>query len=158
MHFYRRVFLATDEVSQLGIIAQACTHYEDQYEEALNFVKNPSGLLVKIESMIPGVAAENEARVRDLEIMLKHLENMESVARKKKTQYYMEHYQRSLSETTATRYADADDEVQNIRAIRYRVASVSNLFTAISKGLEYMHFQLSNITKLRVVGIEDAEF
>lgn len=157
MNWYRRVFKEADPIRQLIIVTDACAHYEAEYDEAMDFVNNPSGLITRIESQIPGMAAQNEARVCDLEIMLKHLENMENCARKRRQQFYMENYQRTLSETTASKYADADDEVQDIRAIRYRVASVANMFSAVSKGLEYMHFQLSNITKLRVAGLEDSE-
>lgn len=158
MNWYRQVFLETDETRQLAIISDACAYYEDQYPAALETIKEPEGLIVKLESKLPGLAAENEMRVRDLEVMLKHLENMENCARKRRFQYYMEHYNRNIKETTAKIYAEADDEVQTIRAIRYRVASVSNMFVAISKGLEYMHYQLSNITRLRAAGLEDAEF
>lgn len=158
MLWYRRVFLETDETKQLAIISDACSHYEEQATESFGLIKEPEGLIVKMESKLPGLAAQNEMCLRDLEVILKHLENMENCVRKRRFQYYMEHYNRLLKETTAKIYAEADDEVQAIRAIRFRVSSVSNMFVSISKGLEYMHYQLSNITRLRVAGLEDAEF
>lgn len=155
--WYRRVFNETDPTRQLSIICDACEAYELEYDAALASVKPPRGRLAEIESKIPGLAAENLSRIGDLEIMLKHLENMEMVAKKNRTTYYMEHYQRKLSETVAAKYAEADDDVQAIRLIRFRVGSVSSQFEAVSRGLEYLHFQLTNITKLKVAGMDDAE-
>jgi hypothetical protein len=154
--WYRRVFQETDPTQQLVIICQACEQYEAEFEQANSAIR-PKGRLTEIESKIPGLAAENMARIGDLNIIIKHLENMEAVAKKERTVYYMEHYQRKLSETIAGKYAEADDQVQSIRLIRYRVGSVASQFDAISRGLEYMHFQLSNITKLKCAGLDDAE-
>ncbi len=158
MHWYRRVFQETDPSLQLKIICDACAAYEDAYDTAKECVKPPKGLITKMEMMIPGLAAENLARLRDLEIILQHIENMENVKKIQRTQYYMEHYQRKLTETVAKSYADVDDEVQAIRTIRFRVGSAISDYESIGRGLEYMHFQLSNLTKLRVAGLEDSEF
>lgn len=156
--WYRRIFAETDANRQLALICDACEAYEAEYPDALESIKPPTGKMAVMEMKIAGLAAENMARCGDLDIMLQHLENMESVARKKRQEYYMDHYQRKLSESVAKTYADADDEVQAIRSIRFRVGSVSAQFDAISRGLEYMHYQISNLNKLKCAGLDDAEF
>lgn len=156
--WYRRIFKEIDPTRQLALICDACEAYEAEYASALEDIKPPKGRMAVMEMKIPGLAAENMARVGDLDIMLQHLENMESVARKKRQEYYMEHYQRKLSESVAKAYADADDEVQAIRLIRFRVGSVSAQFDSISRGLEYMHFQITNLVKLKIAGLDDTEF
>lgn len=155
--WYTRVFNETDPIKQLAIIADACVAYEAEYDEARAELDPPSGLLTRIESRLPGLAADNMSRIGDLNSMLKHLENMEAVAKKVETEKLMSTYQRALSETVAGKYADAHDSVQGIRAIRFRLGSISALYDGISRGLEYMHFQLTNITKLKVAGLDDAE-
>ena len=107
---------------------------------------------------MPGLAAENFSRLQDLEIILQHVTNMEDRVLMNKAKYYKENYQRDLSDRMAEKYADVHDDVQVIRLIRFRVAGVRNQFLAVSKGMEYMHFQLTNITKLRCAGLDDATF
>jgi hypothetical protein len=63
-----------------------------------------------------------------------------------------------LSERSATERADIEPEVILIREFIQEVALIRNLFTGITKGLEYLHFQIGNITKLKSAGFEDATF
>ena len=157
-NWYAKIFQETDDIRQLSIICQACEYYEKKLPTGFDNVKPPKGPINALSSKIPSYATENLSIIGDLNIMLKHLENQESIARTQRTQYYMEHYQRKLSETVAKAYADSDQQVQAVRTIRFRVASVMEQFMAISRGLEYMHYQIGNIGKMRVAGIEDAEF
>jgi hypothetical protein len=158
MLWYRRVFDETDDLKQLDIVVHACLYYEAMVPDAKAFLSPPDGLITKVAMMMPGITAENYSRMTDLEIMLEHVTNYENRVKGQKVIWYLEHYQRALSDTQAKNYADVSDEVQAIRSIRNRVASVRNEFLGISKGLEVMHFQLSNVTKLKAVGLEDATF
>jgi hypothetical protein len=53
---------------------------------------------------------------------------------------------------------EADDEVLALAMIRNRLALIRNKFLAVTKQHEYLHFQLSNLTKLIVAGVNDAVF
>ncbi len=158
MQYYRRIFSETDEGKQLALIVDACEGHEAHLPALNAELKPPSGKIETVEARLPGLAAENFSRLQDLEIILQHVENMEDRVLMNKAKYYKESYQRDLSDRMAEKYADVHDDVQNIRMIRFRVAGVRNQFLAVSKGLEYMHFQLTNITKLRCAGLDDATF
>lgn len=155
---YRRIFRETDETKQLSLIVTACEAYEDKLVSALNETKPPTGRIETVESRLPGITAENYSRLQDLEIMLQHITDMEDRCLMNKAKYYKENYPRDLSDRMAEKYADAHDDVQAIRAIRRYVAHVRNQFLAVNKGLEVMHYQLTNITKLRAAGLDDATF
>ena len=57
----------------------------------------------------------------------------------------------------AEKYADGEQEVVAISELINQVAYTRNQYLGITKGFEIKHFQLTNIIKLRVAGMEDAE-
>lgn len=156
--FYRRIFSETDEVKQLELIVEACEVHENTLPSFNAELKPPSGRIEAVASRLPGIAADSYATLQDLEIILQHITNMEDKRLMEKAKYYSENYQRTLSDRMAEKYADVHDTVYEIRQIRFRVAGVRNQFLAISKGLEYMHFQISNVVKLRCAGLDDSTF
>lgn len=156
---YRRIFRERDEMKQLAMIAEACERYEEQLPDALAELEHPQGKRIEtVASRLAGISAQNYSRLQDLEIMLQHTTDFEDRTIKQKMQYYKEHYQRDLSDRLAEKYADFHEDVMVIRKIRFYVASIRNQYLAVSKGLEVMHFQISNVTKLRAVGLDDATF
>ncbi len=156
--WYHRVFSETDENRQLMIIAEACEFYMNEHASALRELDPPTGKIERMQSRIPGMTAHRYSQFQDLENLLAHVENMENRTRQKKIIWYTEHYNRTLSVRDAGTYADVSDDVQILREIRFRVSSVRNLYLAITKGLEHMHFQISNVTRMRVAGLDDATF
>ena len=80
--------------------------------------------------------------------------------RKKRSEYlrkYLENYNKVLSSRDAEKYADGEDEIVAIGELINQVALIRNQYLGITKGFEIKHFQLSNIIKLRVAGMEDSE-
>ncbi len=69
---------------------------------------------------------------------------------------FLEHYNKSLTDRMAEKYAEADDEVLVIRLLINEVALRNRLYQGITKGLEILSFRMGDITKLRAAGIEDA--
>ena len=59
--------------------------------------------------------------------------------------------------TPLEKYADGEDEIVGVGELINEVALVRNQYLGITKGFEIKHFQLSNIIKLRVAGMEDSE-
>ena len=156
--FYPLVVRAgSEDDADLIKAMDAADAYADEYELARQDL-NVNG--VKIESIggtIPGMSAHRFAQLQDIEAIIEHLETREKRKLVEKMRHYLEHYQRTLSDKVAKDYAEASDEVQLIRSVRQRVAYVRNLFMGIMKGLEYLHYQITNVTKLRCAGLEDAE-
>ncbi len=158
MLYYRRIFREPDEIKQLALIVDACEKYEDLLPSAFAETKPPSGRIEAAQSRMAGITAENYSRLQDLEIILQHVTNLEDRRLMAKAKYYKESYQRDLTDRMAEKYADVHDDVQEVRAIRHYVAHVRNQYLAVFKGLEVMHFQIGNVTKLRTAGLDDATF
>jgi hypothetical protein len=138
------------------IVLEACDHFEGLYEEARNDLKTSGARIEKLAADLPGLTEYRWGQLQEIEAILSFLETRENKAKAEKMRHYLEHYDRTLSDRTAEKYADAHDEVQTIRIVRQQVAHVRNLFMGILKKFEALNYQLTNITKLRAAGIEDA--
>lgn len=146
----------SDNEADLAAALDAAEAYEAEYEVAKKDLI-AHGKIESLAARIPGLSEHRFSQLQDIEAILQHLEGREKRALVNKTKFYLEHYQRTLSDRVAKDYAEASDEVQLIRQVIQRVGYVRNLYLGIMKGFEYLHFQTTNVTKLRCAGLEDAE-
>jgi len=150
--WYGRITAQPDDLTPL---VECLAHYEVEHEEALKEVKT-KGKIEMIAKQIPGWSAYRFAQLQELEAILEYLNIKLRKTKGNAYRKYMEKYDRTLTSRDAEKYADAEPEVLDLALLINEVALTRNKFLAIMKGLEYLHFQLGNITKLRVAGIEDA--
>jgi len=150
--WYGRITADPDDLSPL---VECFAYYEAQLEEARKEL-NVSGRIEVIQKKLPGMAEYRYNQLQELEAILRYLELKFNKAKGKAHRHYMEKYDRALTSRDAEKYADSDDEVLEIALLVNQVSLLRNKFLGVSKGIEYLHFQIGNITKLRVAGIEDA--
>jgi hypothetical protein len=156
MNHFRKIF-AAGQTDNLDLIAcmEASNAFLDLYEVAKKDL-DYSGPIERLASKIAGMTAYRYGQLQEIEAILEYLEQREIRTKTDKTRHYMEHYQRTLTESVARNYADAHQDVQDVRQVTQQVAYARNLFLGVMKGLEYLHFQISNVTKLKCAGLEDA--
>jgi hypothetical protein len=150
MSWYRKV------VQDWNNIPQCLDHFETELAEARSEVKI-KGNVEKNSTELPAYVELRFSQLQELEAILEHL-NIS--LRKKRSEYlrkYLETYNKALSSRDAEKYADGEDEVVAISELINQVALMRNSYLGITKGFEIKHFQLSNIIKLRVAGMEDAD-
>jgi hypothetical protein len=153
MGWYDRIVSGNDLSPVLGAI----DYFEQEYSEACEEVSALRGQrLHDVASRLPGIVGYRFAQQSELDDILGLLEIRETALLNQKRRHYLEHYNRALSDRMVDRFAEAEPDVVAMKELRNRVAAVRNKFVALSKHHEYLHFQLSNITKLRCHGIEDA--
>lgn len=156
MRWYRKVVAAGSANNQdLIEAAQASMAFLNDHEEARGDLQY-NGPIERLSSKIAGMTEQRFGQLQEIEAILSYLEQREVRTKTEKTKHYMEHYQRTLTESVARTYADAHDDVQDIRAVSQQVAYVRNLFLGVMKGLECLHYQISNVAKLKCAGLEDA--
>jgi hypothetical protein len=142
-------------VADWSKIPSCIDHFESELQEARNEVKI-YGNVEKNATMLPGYVELRFGQLQEIEAILEHL-NIQ--LRKKRSEYlrkYLENYNKALSSRDAEKYADGEAEVVAISELINQVALLRNKYQGITKGFEIKHFQLSNIIKLRVAGMEDA--
>ena len=76
--------------------------------------------------------------------------------RSKQFKKYLENYNRALSSRDAEKYVDGETDVINMEKIINDFAFMRNQWLGITKGLDQKQWQITNIVKLRVAGMEDA--
>jgi hypothetical protein len=143
-------------VKDWNLIPDCVDHFENELAEARREVKI-YGNVEKNATELPAYVEIRFSQLQELEAILEHL-NIQ--LRKKRSEYfrkYLENYNKALSSRDAEKYSDGEAEVVAISELINQVAFVRNQFLGITKGFEIKHFQLTNIIKLRVAGMEDAE-
>ena len=144
------------EVSRdVGKIPNAIAFFEAELQEARVECKL-SGNLERASASMPGVVEHRFNQLQEIEAILNYL-NIE--LRRLRSSYfkkYLENYQRALSSRDVDRYVDGEADVVDYEKIINEFALMRNKWLGITKGLDQKQWQLTNITKLRVAGMEDA--
>ena len=137
-------------------IPEALDYYNDQLLQAKKEIRI-FGSLEKAAAEMPGLVEQRFNQLQELEAILEYL-NIE-LRRLRSTFFkkYLENYQRALSARDVEKYVDGEDEVCDFEAIVNEWALLRNKWLGILKGLDQKQWQITNITKLRVAGMEDAD-
>lgn len=151
-NWYNRV---TEDPEDLSPLVECFSYYEKQLVEARAELQI-SGKIETIQKKLPGMAEYRFNQLQELEAILKYLNIRFDKAKGKAHRHYMEKYDRALTSRDAEKYADCDDSVLEVALLVNQVALLRNKFLGITKGLEYLHFQISSIVRMRIAGIEDA--
>ena len=114
------------------------------------------GNLEKNASALPGIVEKRFGQLQEIEAILEYLNIELRRTRTKFFKKYLENYQRALSSRDVERYVDGEADVVDMEKIINEFALLRNKWLGILKGLDQKQWQITNITKLRVAGMEDA--
>jgi hypothetical protein len=115
------------------------------------------GSLEKASREMPGIVEYRFNQLQEIEAILEQLNIQLRKIRSAKFRQFTEHYNRALTSRDAEKYVDGEPEVCDMDAIVNEFALVRNKFLGLTKALDIKQWQLSNVVKLRVAGMEDAE-
>lgn len=145
-----------NEVSKdIGKIPDAVLFFENELEDARQEVRL-YGNLEKAAASMPGTVEHRFGQLQEIEAILEYL-NIE--LRRLKSSFfrkYLEGYARALSSRDVEKYVDGESDVVDMEKIINEFALLRNKWLGITKGLDQKQWQITNITKLRVAGMEDA--
>ena len=139
----------------ISLIPECIKHFEAEFQQAR---KECSiwGNLEKASASMPGVVEQRFNQLQEIEAILEYL-NIEFKRLKSKTfKKFLENYNRMLSSRDADKYVDGETDVVDLAKIINEFALLRNQWLGITKGLDQKQWQLTNIVKLRVAGMEDA--
>ena len=154
MRWYSKVTTAPD--GDFVPLVEALAWYDAEYQRGLEDLKIEGKVIHNLSARIGGLMAYYYGVQQEIDGIHQWLEVIFTRTLHKRRVYYTQGYNLKLTDTQARQYAEADDEVLDIRLLINEVALRNRLFQGVTKGLEFIHFQISNMTKLRVAGIEDA--
>jgi superfamily I DNA/RNA helicase len=140
--------------NNLGIIPDFISYYEGELISAKSEVK-VIGVVEKNIAAIPGITEHRFNQLQEIEAVLQYLNLQLRKIRRKHFQKYLEAYNRALTDRTAEKYVDGEDEVIDMETIINEVALLRNKWLGIMKGLEAKQWQMGHIVRLRTAGMED---
>jgi hypothetical protein len=141
-------------VDDIANIPDFISYYETELDTAKKECRI-TGQVEKSISLLPGITEHRFNQLQEIEAVLNYLNIQLRKIRRRHFQKYLEGYNRALTSRDAEKYVDGEDEVIDYETIINSVALVRNKYLGILKGLETKAFQLNNITRLRVAGMED---
>ena len=105
---------------------------------------------------LPGIVEQRFNQLQEIEAILNYL-NIE-LRRLRSTFFrkYLENYQRALSSRDVEKYVDGESDVVDYEKVINEFALLRNKWLGLLKGLDQKQWQITNIVKLRVAGMEDA--
>jgi len=139
----------------IGKIPDAILHFESELRDAKLECK-VKGNVEKLAAELPGIVEHRFNQLQEIEAILNYL-NIE--LRKLRSSFfkkYLENYQRALSSRDVEKYVDGELDVVDFEKIVNEFALLRNKWLGILKGLDQKQWQITNIVKLRVAGMEDA--
>ena len=144
------------EVSKdISFIPDAIAYYETELTAAKGECRI-TGNIEKAAAGMPGVVEQRFSQLQEIEAILEYL-NIEY--RRLKSQLfrkYLETYQRALSSRDCEKFVEGEADVVDFEKLINEFALLRNKWLGITKALEQKQWQLTNIVKLRVAGMEDA--
>lgn len=139
----------------IGKIPDAILHFETELRDAKLECK-VKGNVEKLAAELPGIVEHRFNQLQEIEAILNYL-NIE--LRKLRSSFfkkYLENYQRALSSRDVEKYVDGEADVVDYEKLVNEFALIRNNWLGVLKGLDQKQWQLTNIVKLRVAGMEDA--
>lgn len=114
------------------------------------------GSVEKNSQELSGIMAYRFGQLQEIEAILKLVNIRYDKIRSDYYRKYLERYQRDLTDRSIEKYIDGEDDVVSMLILINEVALVRNKYLALIKGLDVKQFQISNIVRLRIQGMEDA--
>jgi hypothetical protein len=136
-------------------IPDAVAYFEAELQAARNDARI-AGNIEKASASMPGIVEQRFAQLQEIEAILEYLNIELRRLRSQMFRKYLETYQRALTSRDVEKYVDGEADVVDMEKIINEFALLRNKWLGITKSLDIKQWQLSNIIKLRVAGMEDA--
>lgn len=145
----------TEISKNISAIPDAVDFFENELLEAKKEVRL-TGNIEKAAASMPGIVEQRYSQLQEIEAILEYL-NIE--LRRLKSSFfrkYLENYQRALSSRDCEKFVEGESDVVDMEKIINEFALLRNKWLGITKALDQKQWQITNVVKLRVAGMEDA--
>jgi hypothetical protein len=144
------------EVSRnISKIPDAIRFFEEELVAAREEVKF-TGNIERASASMPGTVEHRFNQLQEIEAILEYLNIELRRLRSSFFRQYLENYQRALSSRDVEKYVDGEADVVDYEKIINDFALIRNKWLGVLKALDQKQWQITNVVKLRVAGMEDA--
>ena len=145
----------SDIAKDISNIPKAIQYFEDELVEAKGQIRI-KGNVERAAAEMPGIVEPRFNQLQELEAILEYLNIELRRLRSSFFKKYLENYARALSSRDVEKYVDGEADVVDYEKIINEFALMRNKWLGVTKALDQKQWQLTNIVKLRVAGMEDA--
>lgn len=144
------------EISRdISRIPDAIDFFERELIDARTEVKL-KGNVERAAAEMPGLVEHRFNQLQEIEAILEYLNIELRRLRSSFFKKYLENYQRALSSRDVEKYVDGEADVVDYEKVINEFALMRNKWLGVLKALDQKQWQITNIVKLRVAGMEDA--
>jgi hypothetical protein len=136
-------------------IPDAIAYFENELTTARQEVKL-KGNVERAAAEMPGIVEHRFNQLQEIEAILEYLNIELRRLRSSFFKKYLENYQRALSSRDVEKYVDGEADVVDYEKIINEFALMRNKWLGVLKALDQKQWQITNVVKLRVAGMEDA--
>ena len=145
----------SDIAKDISKIPEAIQYFEDELDAAKAQIRI-KGNVERAAAEMPGIVEQRFNQLQELEAILEYLNIELRRLRSSFFKKYLENYARALSSRDVEKYVDGEADVVDYEKIINEFALMRNKWLGVTKALDQKQWQLTNIVKLRVAGMEDA--
>ena len=145
----------SDIAKDISNIPKAIQYFEDELVEAKGQIRI-KGNVERAAAEMPGIVEQRFNQLQELEAILEYLNIELRRLRSSFFKKYLENYQRALSSRDVEKYVDGEADVVDYEKIINEFALMRNKWLGVTKALDQKQWHITNIVKLRVAGMEDA--
>jgi hypothetical protein len=145
----------TDVSKDIGKIPDAVLYFENELLDARQDTRL-SGNIERAAANMPGIVEHRYHQLQEIEAILEYLHIELRRLKSYHFRKYLENYARALSSRDVEKYVEGEDDVVDYEKIINEFALLRNKWLGITKALDQKQWQITNIVKLRVAGMEDA--
>jgi hypothetical protein len=138
----------------LSVLPDAIAHFENEIAQA-RIETSLKGNLEANSRLMPGIVEHRFNQLQEVEAILEWLNIQLRKKRSEVFKKFTENYNRALSSRDAEKYVDGDLEVVEWQLLINEFAMIRNKYLGLMKAIDSKQFQINNIVKLRVAGMED---
>lgn len=138
----------------ISLLPDAIAYFEGELRQA-KLETSIKGNLEANSRLMPGIVEHRFNQLQEVEAILEWLHIQLRKKRSEVFKKFTENYNRALSSRDAEKYVDGDSEVVEWQLLINEFAMVRNKFLGLMKAIDSKQFQINNIVKLRVAGMED---
>lgn len=130
------------------------TEYDLHLIEAKKEVNIGPHLIMEARRL-PQVVDDIFCRLQEIEAIYEIVDIRLKEVRSKYHRHYLTNYNHKIISRDVERFVEGEPEFVDMMVKKNSVNMLRNKFASVTKGLEYKHFQLTNIVKLKAAGIDD---
>ena len=145
----------SDIAKDISKIPDAIQYFEDELIAAKGQIRI-KGNVERAAAEMPGIVEQRFNQLQELEAILEYLNIELRRLRSSFFKKYLENYARALSSRDVEKYVDGEADVVDYEKIINEFALLRNKWLGLLKGLDQKQWQITNVVKLRVAGMEDA--